>query len=87
MARENMFKMNKDKDDTNEEQRTRIFQKDGNTRKRKRLRPSTVMFVPNTRRGTLLKKLKEKEERLADMTGFKVNYIEAGGTDLGSVLS
>ena len=58
-----------------------MFQKFGNTRRMKRLQPSTAMFVPNTRRGTLLKKLKEKEERLANITGFNVNYTEEAGTN------
>jgi hypothetical protein len=46
-----------------------------------------VMFVPNTRRGTLLKNMKANEERHADMTGFKINYTEAASTKLGRVFS
>ena len=81
--------MSKDNDNTEGFQVMRKFQKDGkkeNT-KVKRLQPSTVMFVPNKRRRTLLKKMKDNEERLADMTGFKVNYTEAAGTKLGRVFS
>jgi hypothetical protein len=63
MAKENWFKMSKDKDNTEGALMMRKFQKDGHKRKVKRLQPSTVMFVPNTKRGKLLKKMKENEER------------------------
>jgi hypothetical protein len=79
--------MSKDKDNTEGVLMMRKFQKEGNKRMVKRLQPSTVMFVPNTRRGTLLKKMEENEERLADMTGFKGSYTEAAGTKLGRVFS
>ena len=43
---------------------------------------STVMFVPNTKGATLLKKLKGGESVLSKLSGFRVNYTEAGGTQL-----
>ena len=87
MAQDNWFKMNKDKENTGGGQMMKNFQKDGKQVKTKKLQPSTVMFVPNTRRGTLVKKMKMNEDRLAEMTGFKVNYVEAAGTKLGRVFS
>ena len=45
------------------------------------------MFVPNTRRGTLVKKIKMNVDRLTEMTGIKVNYVEAAGTKLERVFS
>ena len=52
---------------------------------------STVVFVPNTRAGLLLRKLRESEERMSNVTGFRIRFQEAGGsqqrnsfsTDLG----
>ena len=48
---------------------------------------TTVMFVPNTRYGILLKKLKDKEEILSRLCGFRVKYTEAAGTQLGKLFS
>ena len=45
------------------------------------------MFIPNTRRGTLLKMMRENEDSLAEMTGFRVSYSEAAGTKLGRLFS
>ena len=86
MAQDNLFRMNKDKENTGGEQMSN-FLRDGKQVKTKKLQPSTVMFVPNTRRGTLVKKMKLNEDRLTEMTGFKVNNVEAAGTKLGRVLS
>ena len=35
---------------------------------------STVVFVPSTRGSTLLKSLREEEDKMAEMTGFRVKY-------------
>ena len=48
---------------------------------------STVMFVPNTKGGILLKKLKEMEEKLCILTGFKIKYSESGGTPLANMFN
>ena len=45
------------------------------------------MFVPNTKGGLLLKKLKEMEEILCNITGFRIKFTEAGGTPLSSLFS
>jgi hypothetical protein len=55
---------------------------------------TTVIFVPNTKGGTLTRKLKEREDELSNVTGFRIRFQEAGGrqlknlfnTDLGSGL-
>ena len=51
------------------------------------VRASTVMFVPWTSKGELISRLKEEEERLVEMTGFKVKYQEEGGTPLWLMFS
>ena len=56
----------------------KMFQKN----EKKSMTPSTVIFVPSTRGGLLLKKLKESEEQMCDLTGFKVKFQEAGGAKL-----
>ena len=40
------------------------------------------MFVPSTRGSTLLKSLREDEDKMAEVTGFRVKYQEAGGSTL-----
>ena len=53
--------------------------KDG---KKSKVEISTVIFVPSTKGGILLAKLKEREETLSEITGFKVKYAESAGTSL-----
>ena len=43
---------------------------------------STVMFVPWTAKGKLANKLKEREDRLAELTEFRIKFQEEGGTPL-----
>ena len=52
-----------------------------------KLQASTMMFLPNTKGGLLLNKMRESEDRLTEMTGFKISYTEAAGTKLGNVFS
>jgi hypothetical protein len=47
----------------------------------------TVVFVPSTRGGMLTRKLREREEVLAGITGFKIRFQEAGGSQLGNMFS
>ena len=54
---------------------------EGKGRKKKK-GPSTVMFVPWTKKGLLAGKLRQAEERLANLTGFRIRYTEEGGTQL-----
>jgi hypothetical protein len=55
-----------------------MFQKNG----KQSMTPSTVIFVPSTRGGLLVKKLKENEEEMSNLTGFKVKFQEAGEAKL-----
>ena len=43
---------------------------------------STVMSVPNTKGAILINKLKEGEKIWLKISGFRVKYVEAGGTQL-----
>ena len=46
---------------------------------------STVVFVPSTKGSILIKSLKEDEQsRMAEMTGFKIKFQEAGGSVLAN---
>ena len=79
MAKQNWYK-------DGQQQRAGILPKDGVNRKEfqrdgkvERIATTTVMFVPTTRRGLLTTMLKEQEDKLANMTGFRVKYQEAGG--------
>ena len=48
---------------------------------------STVMFVPNTKGGVLLRKFKGGEKTQSRMSGFMVKYAEAGGTQLSRMFN
>ena len=85
LARESWFKGQDD--DTSKDRTRKPFQQAGKPKKKAGIKASTVMFVPNTRNGTLLKMMREKEESLVELTGFRVSYTEAGGTQLGRMFS
>ena len=59
--------------------RKKAFLKDGNVRGGKNTTNTTVVFVPSTKAGLLVRKLKEEEDRMADVTGFRIKLQEAGG--------
>ena len=61
--------------------RKKGFPKDGKLNKDKRA-AATVIFVPSTKGCMLIKSLKEEEEKMAELTGFKVKFQEAGGSKL-----
>jgi hypothetical protein len=56
--------------------------KDMKTGNRKDTICSTVVFVPNTRGGLLVRKLREREAIMKDLTGFGIKFMEDGGTQL-----
>ena len=42
-----------------------------------RIRTTTVVFVPSTRNGILVRKLREREEVMSKISGFRIRYQEA----------
>ena len=44
--------------------------------------PSTVMFVPWTVRGILVSRLKQEEDREAELTDFRIKFTEEGVVQL-----
>ena len=44
--------------------------------------PSTIMFVPWTKQGKLVGELKKHEDRISRITGFRIKFIEEGGTPI-----
>ena len=48
---------------------------------------STVVFVPNTKGGLLVRKLRKREAIMKDITGFGIKFMEAGGTQLKNSFS
>ena len=46
----------------------------------------SVLFVPRTERGELLRRLREEETKLADITGYRVKLVERSGTQLSRIL-
>ena len=95
MKKNNWYR-NGPRTDVDINQETGVMLKEGKAGKRKRenkrtsqqagiakqMIPSTVMFVPNTKGAIMLNKLKEGEIVWSNLTGFRVNYTEAGGTPL-----
>ena len=45
------------------------------------------MFVPNTRGGILVEKLKQLEEILSEMTGFRIKFSESAGIPLATMFN
>jgi hypothetical protein len=56
------------------------FLKAGKPKKDKKA--ATVVFVPSTRGSILIQSLKDDEQRMSEITGFKIKFQEAGGTPL-----
>ena len=54
--------------------------------KKKEVMTTSVMFVENTVGGILAKRLREKEERISKMTGYKIRIVEKGGQQLRRTL-
>ena len=48
---------------------------------------NTVVFVPSTKGGTLIRSLKEDEDRMAEITGFRIKFQEAGGNILANAFN
>ena len=69
-----------------EKKRRKTFQKAGERRKPGQT-AATVMFVPSTRGSMLIRSLKEDEDMMAGMTGFRVKYQEAGGSILANAFN
>ena len=83
LQKRNWFMDNDEKKDTGNE---KDFSK-GNKRKKGflkagRIPTTTVVFVPNTKAGLLHKKLREREDKLSEITGFRMRFQEAGGSQL-----
>ena len=85
-ARETWFRGDRDKGKDGK-LAGRAFQKAGKSGMKSKILASTVMFIPSTKNGILLKMMKENEEKLVEMTGFRVSYAESGGTQLGRYFS
>ena len=58
-----------------------MFQKAGGKDRLKQA-AATVVFVPSTKGSTLLRSLRDDEDRMAEMTGFRIKYQETGGNIL-----
>ena len=52
-----------------------------------KIQASTEMFIQSTKNGILLKMMKDNEEKLVEMTGFRFSYAESRGTQLGRYFS
>ena len=61
------------------------FRKEGKSKLKKAA--STVVFVPSTKESVLVKSLREDEDRMEELTGFRVKYQEAGGSVLSNAFN
>ena len=67
--------------------RKKVFRKAGSSKSGLKTGNTTVVFVPSTRGGILIQSLKDEEERMAEITGFRVKYQEAGGSILANAFN
>ena len=51
-----------------------------------RMKTSTVLFVEQTPNGELASRLREAEEKLSNITGFRVKVVEKNGTPVKTIL-
>ena len=49
--------------------------------------PVSVLFVDNTKSGTLVRKLRERAQVMKELTGFGIKFQEAGGSQLRNSFS
>ena len=73
--------------------RTRVHQKVGQdqgkdkvNKKKTTIRTTTVLFVEQTPGGELARRLRQLEQRLSEVTGWRVKIVERGGTTIKQVL-
>jgi hypothetical protein len=86
-AQENWFRGDKEQEEDGKLARKPVQKAGSKNKLDRRIQPTTVMFVPSTRNGTLIKMMRQNEEKLVEMTGFRISYSEAGGTQLGRYFS
>jgi hypothetical protein len=63
------------------------FQKAGLKRNSAGIPTSTVIFIPSTKGSKLLKLMKENEDKMSELTGFRFRMMEAGGIKVKNMLS
>ena len=51
------------------------------------VKTTTVMFVPSSKGGLLIRMMKEREDVLVEMTRFRIKMQEAGGVKLKNMFS
>ena len=94
LKRKNRYSDKQDSDQTNKElpptnsikgrgSKTRFSQKEGKEQPKK-IPTTTVVIVPSTKNGILVKKLKESEPTMAKLSGFMIRFQEAGGSRLSN---
>ena len=58
-----------------------------NIKKKPKYRTTTILFVEQTRRGELARRLREMEPRLMELTGFRIKTVERSGSKLGQIFA
>ena len=86
MKRKNWYCGNQDSEELTHENINRR-KKATSHRAGNEIKVTTVIFVPNTPGGLLIRKLREKEDELSRLTGFKIKFQEAGGSKLANSFS
>ena len=85
LKRGNVFKGGKEKEEwkslkktTNTRMNKKKFQKAGD----RKGQAATVVFIPSTKGRLRVRKMRDREEEMAALTGFRIKYQEAGGEQL-----
>ena len=68
-------------------QKTNWYNKEGQKSKDERIVYKTVLFVPTTKDGILVKMLKKREEELNRFSNERIKIVEEGGTKISTLLT
>ena len=87
MAKETWYKDKKNDQKKSGSQMKKTFQKAGLKRNSAGIPTSTVIFIPSSKGSKLLKLMKENEDKMSELTGFRIRMMEAGGIKLRNMFS
>ena len=85
MAKKNWYQDGKKDGNLTKTRMKKNFQKGGNDKVN--MEASTVIFIPSTKGGVLVKMMRDNEKEMAKITRFRVRFQEAGGIQLARMFS
>ena len=87
LAKTNWYKTKRKVEETGDKRPARgVSKKEKNGEKPSDAQIRSLLFVPRTNGGELARRLRKEEERLSEMTGYRVKIVERSGTQIRRVL-